>query len=121
MEEETLIEDGYVTPPFPSLFIPWLGQEQSLYYREDIIYFTLIWTLIWFLLVYGIAALRSGAVLFGQRMGMFFVLGMGAYGLVSGALSGAIVGKDDTGHLPTASTTCLSSPRPCTTLSLPFI
>lgn len=62
---------GYVAPPFPSLYWPtgrltYKYQASYLYYSQDIVNFTIFWSLILFGSVYFIAGLWSAVIMFIQ-------------------------------------------------------
>ncbi|KAI9016774.1 hypothetical protein DFJ74DRAFT_243321 [Hyaloraphidium curvatum] len=100
---------GYVPPPFPSLTFPLApaSPSQALYYRDDVLSFTVLWTIIWFSLAYVSAGLRAAISLPGKRAPLlafaFFVL----WGLATASVSGAVVGimlfrVYDAGNFPMA-------------------
>ncbi|KND03457.1 uncharacterized protein SPPG_00940 [Spizellomyces punctatus DAOM BR117] len=88
----------YVAPTWPDLQEWVIGAESDqmtsdvLWYKGDIVVFTLVWTVILFSIVYGVAGLWAYFVFFRSKLGLILLLTFGGIGLFAGASSGAVVG-----------------------------
>ncbi|KAJ8328848.1 hypothetical protein QVD99_004588 [Batrachochytrium dendrobatidis] len=88
---------SYVTPDWPSLLF-FSGPQTSqtvfpiLWFREDMIKFTLLWTMVIFFFIYTTAGLVALIMFHKHRAGLFLLIAFSAYGVLTGAISGSIVG-----------------------------
>ncbi|KAH6560024.1 hypothetical protein BASA50_003235 [Batrachochytrium salamandrivorans] len=88
---------SYVTPPWPSLAF-FTGPQTSqtilpiLWYREDMVKFTLLWTVSIFFVVYTSAGAVALVMFHRHQAGIILLLGLSFCGVITGAVSGSIVG-----------------------------
>ncbi|KAI8816683.1 uncharacterized protein EV422DRAFT_275018 [Fimicolochytrium jonesii] len=88
----------YVAPKWPSLsgFVIGGNSDTStdnvLWYKDEIIIYTILWTVILFSFMYGLAGLWAYIVFLRSKFGMVLLLGFAGIGLFAGASSGAVVG-----------------------------
>ncbi|KAI8927987.1 hypothetical protein BC831DRAFT_450559 [Entophlyctis helioformis] len=87
----------YIPPSWPSL--AWVAGPQPifstapvLWYREDMLFFIMLWTIVVFFAVFTIAGLVALLMFHRHRAGLFLLIGFAVYGVSIGAASGAIVG-----------------------------
>eukprot|EP00842_Homolaphlyctis_polyrhiza_P005208 jgi/Hompol1/5689/HPOL_000816-RA len=87
----------YVAPTWPSLYW-WLGPTSVgstvpvLWFTEDMVLFTILWTVIVFFVLFTVAGLLALFMFHRHRLGVFLLLGFSLYGVLIGAISGSIVG-----------------------------
>ncbi|KAI9090484.1 hypothetical protein DFS34DRAFT_637540 [Phlyctochytrium arcticum] len=90
--------EGYKPPQWPSLKVWVIGAKSDemttdvLWYKSDIVVYTLVWTLILFSVVYGLAGLWAYFVFFRSKLGLILLIAFCTIGLFAGASSGAVVG-----------------------------
>ncbi|KAL2914351.1 hypothetical protein HK105_206123 [Polyrhizophydium stewartii] len=69
-----------------------LATEPVLWYQQDMLLFTLLWTVVVFFVVFTAVGLVAFAMFHRHRAGVFLLVGFSAWGVITGAASGAIVG-----------------------------
>nr|KAJ3420490.1 hypothetical protein HK105_005609 [Polyrhizophydium stewartii] len=70
-----------------------LATEPVLWYQQDMLLFTLLWTVVVFFVVFTAVGLVAFAMFHRHRAGVFLLVGFSAWGVITGAASGAIVGN----------------------------
>ncbi|KNE72096.1 hypothetical protein AMAG_16592 [Allomyces macrogynus ATCC 38327] len=92
------VPDGYQVPKWPSLYNPFRPSEgYYMYYRDDILRFTLLWSLVLFTGVYGAAGLW-GYLVFARRtklailIPVLFLVTAGIMAALSGIVFGYVLG-----------------------------
>ncbi|KAJ3190067.1 hypothetical protein HDU85_000358 [Gaertneriomyces sp. JEL0708] len=95
---DTSPPSGYSSPSWPSLRNWVIGPQSDkrltdvLWYKGDIVAFVVIWSVISFSVLYGLAGLWAYIVFFRSKLGVILLLAFCAAGLFAGASSGAVVG-----------------------------
>ncbi|KAJ3158246.1 hypothetical protein HDU86_002955 [Geranomyces michiganensis] len=88
----------YVAPNWPSLRTWLIGPASDedlsnvLWFQGDILSYTLIWTLIAFSVMYGLAGCWAYVVFYRSRLGLVLLFTFIGIGLFAGATSGAMIG-----------------------------
>ncbi|KAG5458634.1 MAG: hypothetical protein BJ554DRAFT_1105 [Olpidium bornovanus] len=85
---------GYVTPSWPSLYWPFQADAAMyLYYPEDILVSTLIWTMVIFIIMYGTAGIWAFFMLRKSHALSYLVPWVfTGIGMFSGAVGGSVIG-----------------------------
>ncbi|CAG8564384.1 5606_t:CDS:2 [Paraglomus occultum] len=80
------------SPSWPSLYWPLSESKVNIRYPDDMIRFTLYWTIIFFEVIYGVAGLWALAVSWRYKWSYVIPVAFVVTALLTGSLSGSIVG-----------------------------